>query len=70
MIKGAYHRQKDKPKPTREELLTSYVIEAIAYMECQPATAANVKNRRQLREVAQYINTIDKSSQLAGCNHD
>ena len=55
---------------TREEKLTSYVVDAIAYMHHQPATPEVLTHRRQLQEVAQYLHKIDQSSQLVGCNHD
>jgi len=66
---AAYKLRKTKEQ-TREAVLGSYVIEAIAYMEYQPSTTANIKCRRQLREVAQYLDSMDKAAKRDGANHD
>lgn len=66
------HNSRDRQERTREAVYMEFVIEAIAYMEYQPSTAINAKCRRQLQEVAKYLNALDRSARLAGtaANHD
>lgn len=59
------HNNMAKKERTREAVYVEYVIEAIAYMECQPANHVNVKCRKQLREVAQYLSALGQSARLA-----
>lgn len=57
MISNRKHPHNNMGKNERGQLdiLTQYAADAIAYAERQPATAANVKCRKQLAAIRDYL---------------
>lgn len=53
---------------TRETVLLSHTIDALAYLAHQPEQTIDL--RAKLREVAQYLSSVSKASEMAGANHD